>query len=114
MSSGHHGVTVTGTDGGWHIDGGQTYRPAPLLTAPDWSAAAFWLVLSHVQQQRIPPQRGICSVWHSRILKNRKLIGKKSEINLKFLKFMEINCCGICMAIRSSCRIWTTYRRALT
>ena len=42
----HHGVTVTGTDGGWHIDGGQTYRPAPLLTAPDWSAAAFWLVLS--------------------------------------------------------------------
>lgn len=110
----HHGVTVTGTDGGWHIDGGQTYRPAPLLTAPDWSAAAFCWCSPTCNSSGIPPQRGICSVWNSRILKNRKLIGKKSEINLKFLKFMEINCCGICMAIRSSCRIWTTCRRALT
>ncbi len=47
-----HGVTVTQTEGGYHIDGGQRFRPAPLLTAPDWSAAAFWLVLAHVQQQR--------------------------------------------------------------
>ena len=46
----HHGVTVTPTPTGYHIDGGQTYRPAPLLTAPDWSAAAFWLALSRVQQ----------------------------------------------------------------
>ena len=48
----HHGIAVTRTDSGYHIDGGQTYRPAPLLTAPDWSAAAFWLVLARVQQQR--------------------------------------------------------------
>lgn len=48
----HHGVTVTRTGGGYHIDGGQVYCPAPLLTAPDWSAAAFWLVLARVQQQR--------------------------------------------------------------
>lgn len=48
----HHGVAVTPTLAGYHIDGGQTYRPAPLLTAPDWSAAAFWLVLSRVQQMR--------------------------------------------------------------
>lgn len=49
----HHGVIVTRTDGGYHIDGGQSCRPAPLLTAPDWSAAAFWLVLARVQQQRL-------------------------------------------------------------
>ena len=48
----HHGVAVAETPGGYHIDGGQTYRPAPLLTAPDWSAAAYWLVLARVQQQR--------------------------------------------------------------
>ena len=48
----HHSIAVTRTDSGYHIDGGQTYRPAPLLTAPDWSAAAFWLVLARVQQQR--------------------------------------------------------------
>lgn len=48
----HHGIAVTRTEGGYHINGGQTYCPAPLLTAPDWSAAAFWLVLARVQQQR--------------------------------------------------------------
>ena len=30
----HHGVAVAETPGGYHIDGGQTYRPAPLLAAP--------------------------------------------------------------------------------
>ena len=48
----HHGIAVAETLSGYHIDGGQTYRPAPLLTAPDWSAAAYWLVLARVQQQR--------------------------------------------------------------
>ena len=80
----HHGVTVTGTDGGWHIDGGQTYRPAPLLTAPDWSAAAFWLVLSHVQQQRDPAAKGeLLRVEFPDTEKpeiDRKKIGNKSEI----------------------------------
>ena len=57
----HHGIAVTRTDSGYHIDGGQTYRPAPLLTAPDWSAAAFWLVLARVQQQRrCSASRSIC------------------------------------------------------
>ncbi len=80
----HHGVTVTGTDGGWHIYGGQTYRPAPLLTAPDWSAAAFWLVLSHVQQQRDPAAKGeLLRVAFPDTEKpeiDRKKIGNKSEI----------------------------------
>ena len=80
----HHGVTVTATDGGWHIDGGQTYRPAPLLTAPDWSAAAFWLVLSHVQQQRDPAAKGdLLRVAFPDTEKpeiDRKKIGNKSEI----------------------------------
>ncbi len=41
----HHGVTAAAVPGGWHIPGGQVYRPAPLLQEPDWSAAAYWLVL---------------------------------------------------------------------
>lgn len=48
----HHGIAVAETPEGYHVEGGQSFRPAPLLTAPDWSAAAFWLVLSRVQQQR--------------------------------------------------------------
>lgn len=40
-----HGVTVEKIPGGWHLPGGQIYRPAPLLDEPDWSAAAYWLVL---------------------------------------------------------------------
>lgn len=41
----HHGVVVEPTAQGLYIPGGQLYRPAPLLEEPDWSAAAFWLVL---------------------------------------------------------------------
>lgn len=40
-----HGVTVEKITDGWHIPGGQFCRPAPLLDEPDWSAAAYWLVL---------------------------------------------------------------------
>lgn len=50
----HHGVAVTQTADGYHIGGGQTCRPAPLLSEPDWSAAAFWLALSRLQRQRSP------------------------------------------------------------
>ena len=41
-----HGVTVEKITDGWHIPGGQFCRPAPLLDEPDWSAAAYWLVLA--------------------------------------------------------------------
>ena len=44
----HHGVTVERVAGIWHICGGQQYRAAPLLEEPDWSAAAFWLVLHRI------------------------------------------------------------------
>lgn len=40
-----HGITVEKITDGWHIPGGQFCRPAPLLDEPDWSAAAYWLVL---------------------------------------------------------------------
>lgn len=41
----HHGVQAAATEEGYHIPGGQRYQAAPLLEEPDWSAAAFWLVL---------------------------------------------------------------------
>ncbi len=38
------GVTVETTDCGWHIDGGQSYKPADYTTDGDWSQAAFFMV----------------------------------------------------------------------
>ena len=37
------GVTVETTDYGWHIDGGQSYKPADYTTDGDWSQAAFFM-----------------------------------------------------------------------
>lgn len=34
------------TETGWRIPGGQTYHPAAFYTEPDWSAAAWFVVLS--------------------------------------------------------------------
>lgn len=48
----HHGITVVRRDDGFYIPGGQVCRPAPLLEEPDWSAAAFWLVLKALQTRR--------------------------------------------------------------
>ena len=45
-----HGITVEKITDGWHIPGGQFCRPAPLLDEPDWSAAAYWLVLAALGQ----------------------------------------------------------------
>ena len=50
----HHGVTVERIPGGWRIPGGQRYHAAPPLEEPDWSAAAFWLVL-----RRLPGGSGL-------------------------------------------------------
>ena len=47
-----HGVTAEITERGCRIPGGQMYRPGPELEEPDWSAAAFWEVLSAVQKRR--------------------------------------------------------------
>lgn len=38
------GVKVETTDYGWHIKGGQAYRPTDYITDGDWSQAAFFMV----------------------------------------------------------------------
>lgn len=38
------GVIVEKTDYGWHIKGGQTYKPTNYITDGDWSQAAFFMV----------------------------------------------------------------------
>ncbi|MBQ7465285.1 MAG: 3-phosphoshikimate 1-carboxyvinyltransferase [Oscillospiraceae bacterium] len=38
------GVTAVETSAGYHIPGGQHYRPAPMAFEGDWSAAAWYLV----------------------------------------------------------------------
>lgn len=40
----HFGVTVCQTDYGWHINGGQQYKPSDYTTDGDWSQAAFFMV----------------------------------------------------------------------
>lgn len=48
----HHGVSVKRVADGWHIPGGQLYYPAEMLDEPDWSAAAYWLVLRSLLPRR--------------------------------------------------------------
>lgn len=48
----HHGVRLERHDTTWYIPGGQVYHPASPLQEPDWSAAAYWLVLSAAQKRR--------------------------------------------------------------
>ena len=40
------GVRVEETDGGYFVPGNQIYRPAPFYTEPDWSAAAYYIVMN--------------------------------------------------------------------
>lgn len=39
----HFGVSVTPTEAGWHVPGGQTYRPKGARAEADWSQAGFFL-----------------------------------------------------------------------
>ena len=36
------GITVEERTGGWHVPGGQTYRPVRAAVEADWSQAGFW------------------------------------------------------------------------
>lgn len=42
------GVNVEATDYGWHIKGGQAYKPTDYITDGDWSQAAFFMVAGAV------------------------------------------------------------------
>lgn len=42
------GVNIDTTENGWHIKGGQTYKPCNYTTDGDWSQAAFFMVLGAV------------------------------------------------------------------
>lgn len=42
------GVTVQSTNCGWHIKGGQSYKPCSYTTDGDWSQAAFFMVAAAI------------------------------------------------------------------
>ena len=42
------GVNIQATEKGWHIKGGQSYKPCDYTTDGDWSQAAFFMVLGAV------------------------------------------------------------------
>ena len=42
------GVNIKATEKGWHIKGGQSYKPCDYTTDGDWSQAAFFMVLGAV------------------------------------------------------------------
>lgn len=42
------GVNIDTTEKGWHIKGGQSYKPCDYTTDGDWSQAAFFMVLGAV------------------------------------------------------------------
>lgn len=42
------GVNIQTTEKGWHIKGGQSYKPCDYTTDGDWSQAAFFMVLGAV------------------------------------------------------------------
>lgn len=42
------GVNIQATEKGWHIKGGQSYKPCNYTTDGDWSQAAFFMVLGAV------------------------------------------------------------------
>lgn len=42
------GVNIQATENGWHIKGGQSYKPCDYTTDGDWSQAAFFMVLGAV------------------------------------------------------------------
>lgn len=42
------GVNIDTTESGWHIKGGQSYKPCDYTTDGDWSQAAFFMVLGAV------------------------------------------------------------------
>lgn len=44
----HFGVNIQATEKGWHIKGGQSYKPCDYTTDGDWSQAAFFMVLGAV------------------------------------------------------------------
>lgn len=42
------GVNIQATEKGWHIKGGQSYKPCDYTTDGDWSQAAFFMVLGAI------------------------------------------------------------------